>query len=233
MNQILTIFYLGKGHIQRLQNLISNDGTFPSFVSPANLFCGDFGEVEAWNTFMMDTNGNFLDPVVSIEQIYGDWAAQIPESLVPYYVPSIEKYYLLSPTIFSASQMCTTLDGMNSYGSPYASGYFRNSAGYDVPVERDQIPDFVLICPGVLTSTDGNVLLGDIGLLPLSTDISARTQLSAVKPKSTVMLHEILHMVTRWDSTGNAGVIADGQTKIVDHSCKYHLMISPIFLHTA
>lgn len=97
--------------------------------------------------------------------------------------------------------------------------------GLNYPVYRKALSDFVLICPnrlGASTVSDasaGNILLSDIGTLTVSADVLDRTQLSYVKPMSTVMLHEILHMVTRWDVT-TTGTI-DGQNMIVDHTCEY------------
>ncbi|KAJ5855590.1 uncharacterized protein N7529_009534 [Penicillium soppii] len=167
------------------------------------------------------------EPYATVQQVYGDWATYIGGTQQPYYVPSLGEYYLLSPTTFSASALCSDtsgLQGLNSFGNA-ASLKSITLNGLNYPVYRKALSDFVLICPnrlGASTVSDasaGNILLSDIGTLTVSADVLDRTQLSYVKPMSTVMLHEILHMVTRWDVT-TTGTI-DGQNMIVDHTCEY------------
>ncbi|KAJ5087119.1 hypothetical protein N7456_010735 [Penicillium angulare] len=214
-------------HIDRLQSLISNGGAYQAWKSPANLFCGDFGEALAWNTVMFDSTGKQVEPYATVQQVYGDWATYIGGTQQPYFVPSLGEYYLLSPTTFSASALCSDtsgLQGLNSFGNS-ASLKSITLNGLNYPVYRKALSDFVLICPnrlGASTVSDasaGNILLSDIGTLTVSANVLDRTQLSYVKPMSTVMLHEILHMVTRWDVT-TTGTI-DGQNMIVDHTCEY------------
>lgn len=55
--ELLTIYNFGKEHIDRLQSLISNGGAYQAWKSPANLFCGDFGQALGWNTVMFDSTG--------------------------------------------------------------------------------------------------------------------------------------------------------------------------------
>ncbi|PWY74260.1 hypothetical protein BO83DRAFT_388610 [Aspergillus eucalypticola CBS 122712] len=113
------------------------------------------------------------------------------------------------------------LEGINSFGKS-ASLKSLNRNGLNYPVFRKLLSDFVLICPNMLkdnTPSDtpaGNTLLSDIGVLTVTADLIDRAQLSFIKPRSTVMLHEILHMVTRWDQSGNT--VVSGQNMIVDHS---------------
>ncbi|KAJ5783750.1 uncharacterized protein N7518_009427 [Penicillium psychrosexuale] len=215
-------------HITRLQSLITNGGAYQAWKSPANLFCGDFGEPFGWDTVMFDSAGRQLNSLATVEDIYHDWASYIGGSQVPYYVPSLNNYYLLSPTTFSADTMCSDtsgLQGLNSFGNSDSLKSIPRD-GLNYPVYREALSDFVLICPNVLgasTASDssaGNILLSDIGTLTVTADLVDRPQLSFVKPMSTVILHEILHMVTRWDVT-TAGTIS-GQNMIVDHS--YNMM---------
>ncbi|GLB11607.1 hypothetical protein AtubIFM57258_008477 [Aspergillus tubingensis] len=199
----------------------------------------------AWFGIKFDGNGVLLwesqvawnvvtDPATTVQEVYGDWATQIGGAQVPYWVPSLNEYYLISPTTFTAGAMCSDtsgLEGMNSFGNSADLKSLKRPDGLNYPVYRKALSDFVLICPNMLednTVSDtsaGNTLLSDIGVLPVTADLIDRAQLSFIKPRSTVMLHEILHMVNRWDLSGNG--LINGQNQIVDHSCEYHLMNIP------
>ncbi|KAJ5667083.1 hypothetical protein N7507_002947 [Penicillium longicatenatum] len=213
-------------HITRLQSLITNDGAYQAWKSPANLFCGDFGVQFGWNTVMLNSDGQKVDSLATVEQMYHDWKSYIGGEQQPYWVPSLNAYYLISPTTFNGGAMCSDtngLEGLNSFGNSESLKSITLD-GLNYPVYREALSDFVLICPNVLgasTASDssaGNILLSDIGTLTMTAALIDRPQLSFVKPMSTVMLHEILHMVTRWDVT-TAGTIS-GQNMIVDHSYK-------------
>lgn len=227
-NRLLTAHSIEIDHIQRLQDVITNNGVYPAWTSPANLFCGDFGEPLSWDFYMFDSAGDYIDPPTTAQNMYGDWASYIGGAQVPYWVPSLNEYYLISPTTFTADAMCSDtsgLEGLNSFGNSPSLTSMKYE-GLNYPVFRKALSDFVLICPNVLednTASDtsaGNTLLSDIGVLPVTADLIDRAQLSFIKPRSTVMLHEILHMVTRWDQSGNA--VISGQNQIVDHSCECH-----------
>jgi len=230
--KLLTVYNFGLEHITRLQSLITNGGAYQAWKSPANLFCGDFGEPLGWNTVMFTSDGKQVEPFATVEQVYHDWATYIGGSQQPYYVPSLNMYYLISPTTFKAGAMCSDtsgLEGLNSFGNSDSLKSITFN-GLNYPVYREALSDFVLICPNVLgasTASDssaGNILLSDIGTLTVTADVVDRPQLSFVKPMCTVMLHEILHMVTRWDVT--TASTTSGSNMIVDHSCEYYpLMI--------
>jgi hypothetical protein len=226
--KLLIVYNFQLEHITRLQSLITNGGAYQAWTSPANLFCGDFGEPFGWDTPMIDSAGQLLKSRATVKDMYHDWASYIGGSQVPYYVPSLNNYYLLSPTTFSADAMCSDtsgLQGLNSFGNS-ADLKSLTFDGLNYPVYREALSDFVLICPNRLgdstadATSAGNIRLSDIGILTVAEDLIDRPQLSFVKPMCTVMLHEILHMVTRWDVT-TAGTIS-GQNMIVDHSCEYY-----------
>lgn len=68
---------------------------------------------------MFDSDGVFIDPATTVQEVYGDWATQIGGAQVPYWVPSLNEYYLISPTTFTAGAMCSDtsgLEGLNSFG---------------------------------------------------------------------------------------------------------------------
>ncbi|GFN10749.1 uncharacterized protein AtWU_00544 [Aspergillus tubingensis] len=107
-------------HIQRLQDVITNNGVYPAWTSPANLFCGDFGEPLSWDFYMFDSAGDYIDPPTTVQNMYGDWASYIGGAQVPYWVPSLNEYHLISPTTFTADAMCSDtsgLEGLNSFGN--------------------------------------------------------------------------------------------------------------------
>jgi hypothetical protein len=203
--------------------------------TPANLFCNDFGDIHTWESVIIDSNGYEMDPDFTVQFLYLDWVATLPSNQLPYWVPSINKYYMMSPSTFNNAQLCGSsgLQGLNSFGSPQSTGKtFWSRTGQEYTVDREAVSDYVLFCPSVLSdgvssaSSYGYTTLSDIPLLTVST--TAPVQLHKVRPQSAVMLHEILHMVSRWDGYGEDAV--NGANMIVDHSCEYRLIIAPVFL---
>ncbi|KAJ5691718.1 hypothetical protein N7488_012453 [Penicillium malachiteum] len=177
-----------------------------------------------------------MQPGISVAYFYSDWVPTLPGAQLPYYVAPINEYYMMSPSTFMGNEgadLCGPggLEGLNSFGSPRAESTITIlQTGEIFHVVREAISDFVLICPNVLSDgvasawSYGYSTLSDIPLFAV--DLTLPVQLRKVRPKSAVLLHEILHMVSRWDGYGTNA--ANGATMIVDYSCEYHLIIFPI-----
>ncbi|KAJ5888260.1 hypothetical protein N7495_008301 [Penicillium taxi] len=222
--------------ISRLQSLVSLSGDYQAHTFPANLFYNDFGYLHYWDDVVLNSQGVEMDPDFTIEDVYMDWVATLPSGQLPYWVPSISKYYMMSTGTFrgnGGTDLCGPggLEGLNSFGSPLSTTVmWSNAQSQDYWVVREAISDFVLICANVLADgvasaySYGYTTLSDIPLFAVSS--TAPIQLHKVRPRSAVLLHEILHMVSRWDGSG--ATAQSGATMILDYKCEYHLIIYPV-----
>ncbi|KAJ5715532.1 uncharacterized protein N7483_012713 [Penicillium malachiteum] len=79
---------------------VSFDGDYQAPTSPANLFCNDFGDIYPWNSFIKDSQGNQMQPGITVAYFYSDWVPNLPGVQLPYYVDPINKYYMMPSSAF-------------------------------------------------------------------------------------------------------------------------------------
>ncbi|GLA53901.1 hypothetical protein AnigIFM63604_011205 [Aspergillus niger] len=178
-------------------------GEYPSWKTPAKLFCDNFGDWFDWTDQALDASGKPVElngVALTIEDMFEQVREQDGyDAHRPYWVSDQGVYVFPRPT--STGDLCgqssggKTLQGVSIPG--YWQGYYQATVnGETETIEYDDLADIVLLCPD---SFDSEVpwqyeTLADLSTLSIGEEIS----LYDVMPRSSTLFHELWHLITFW-----------------------------------